>query len=259
MNDHFKEELQDLLSDQLDSAKKAAVEEHLKSCSECHQEFESLRLTRQVLVNHLQASKIPSDLQTKIRKALDQKESASKEPAPSWKSLLPYAAVLVLLVFALFYFFTQPADLASQVAKDYQQLKTGSMPLQLQTNDVQRLEQFYTDQGMPFHVTVYDFKMMKYELVGGSIHELKDRKAAVYVYRGENNQFLICEMYFGTLTELPEHAELREHEKKRFHIYKRKGLTAVFWPEEKVICVLVSDIDPEEVIQLAFAKAKPGK
>jgi hypothetical protein len=133
------------------------------------------------------------------------------------------------------------------------------MPLQLRTNDVKTLEQFYTDRGMPFHVTVYDFSMMKYELVGGSIHQFRDgRKAAVYVYRGENNDFVICEMYLGTPSELPKDAVLRENKNKSFHIYKRNGLTSVFWPEDKVMCVLVSDIDPERIVQLAFAKANPG-
>ena len=35
------------------------------------------------------------------------------------------------------------------------------------------------------------------------------------------------------------------------------GLTAVFWQEGAVVCVLVSDIETEEVVQLAFAKAMP--
>ncbi len=33
------------------------------------------------------------------------------------------------------------------------------------------------------------------------------------------------------------------------------GLTVVFWQEGAVTCVLTSDISPEEVVQLAFAKA----
>jgi hypothetical protein len=34
-----------------------------------------------------------------------------------------------------------------------------------------------------------------------------------------------------------------------------KNLTLVFWQEGAVTCVLASDIDPEELAQLAFAKA----
>jgi anti-sigma factor RsiW len=260
MNEHLKDELQDLLSGQLDSKKKTAVEDHLKSCPECSLEFENLRMTKQIIIKHLQESETPADLHNKIRKMLDQEAPAATKSSHRWKSLLPYAAVLVLIAAALIYFLERRPDLASQVAKDYQRLKTGTMPLELRTNNVQDLEKFYTEHGMPFHVTVYDLSMMKYELVGGSIHQFTDsRKAAVYVYRGENNEFVICEMYLGTPSELPEDAALREHNYKSFHIYKRNGLTAVFWPEDEVMCVLVSDIDPERIIQLAFAKANPGK
>ncbi len=40
-----------------------------------------------------------------------------------------------------------------------------------------------------------------------------------------------------------------------FRVYRQDGLTAVFWPEGKVICGLESDLDPGDVIRLAFAKA----
>ena len=50
-------------------------------------------------------------------------------------------------------------------------------------------------------------------------------------------------------------ATLRENKGIRFYIYRVNGLTAAFWQEGAVTCVLTSDIASEEVIQLAFAKA----
>ena len=256
MNGHFKDELQDLLSGQLNASEAAAVENHLKSCEECRREYENLRLVKRIIENHLSASEIPSDLQANITKVLDQE---TRGPKKSWKALLPYAAVLILVLAALFYFLISRSNLPAEVARNFHQFQTGDLSLQLRTNDVQKMEQFYTDQGMPFHVTVFDLRMMKYELVGGSIHKLNQRKTALYVYRGENNKYLICEMYLGTPSELPKNAVVRENKGKRFYIYERNGVTAVFWPEDKVMCVLASDIDPEEIVQLAFAKAKPAE
>ena len=36
------------------------------------------------------------------------------------------------------------------------------------------------------------------------------------------------------------------------------ALTAVYWAEGDIICVLVSDIDSETLLALAFAKASPA-
>ena len=66
---------------------------------------------------------------------------------------------------------------------------------------------------------------------------------------------MLCQMFEGTLGELPEPDETREHDGIRFRIYHREGLTLSFWQEGPVICVLVSDAGSEQVIQLAFAKA----
>ena len=64
-------------------------------------------------------------------------------------------------------------------------------------------------------------------------------------------------MYVGQVTDLPKGAVLRENKGFTFHIYQSQGPTAVFRQEGAVVCVLLSDVGPEEVIQLAFAKAMP--
>ncbi|MGH9847469.1 MAG: hypothetical protein ACREEM_52925, partial [Blastocatellia bacterium] len=93
-------------------------------------------------------------------------------------------------------------------------------------------------------------------LVGGRVHQLTNRQSALFVYRGKDNRILICQMYPGQVTELPSSgASLRENKGTRFYIYRVNGLTVVFWQEGAVTCVLTSDSNPEEVIQLAFAKA----
>ena len=66
---------------------------------------------------------------------------------------------------------------------------------------------------------------------------------------------MLCEMFAGKMTDLPATTEVREHNGIRFQLYHTDNLTAVFWPEGAVICVLISDAPPEQVTQLAFAKA----
>jgi hypothetical protein len=117
------------------------------------------------------------------------------------------------------------------------------------------MEKFFSDEGISFKTRVFDLGMMSYRLVGGRVHQLINRKSALFVYRGKGDTILVCQMYLGLVTELPADAVRRENKGIQFYIYRTNGLTVAFWQEGAVICVLTSDVDPEEVVQLAFAKA----
>ena len=62
-------------------------------------------------------------------------------------------------------------------------------------------------------------------------------------------------MYPGAVSELPAGATQRENNGIKFQVYQKNGVTMVFWQEGKIVCALSSDIAPEDVVQLAFAKA----
>jgi hypothetical protein len=146
-------------------------------------------------------------------------------------------------------------DLPSEVARDFRNYKAVKLPLMLKTEDVKEMEEFFSEGGIPFKTRVFDLGMMNYRLLGGRAHQLIRRKSAFFVYRGKGDKILICQMYLGRITELPAGATRRENKGIQFYIYRMKGLTVAFWQEGAVTCVLTSDIDPEELVQLAFAKA----
>jgi hypothetical protein len=146
-------------------------------------------------------------------------------------------------------------DLPSEVARDYREYKTEKIRLTLTTADVAEMEKFFSDEHIPFETRVFDLGMMNYHLLGGRIHRLDTRKSAFFVYRGEGNAILVCQMYLGAVRELPTGAVLRKNKGIDFYIYRKKDLTVAFWQEGAVICVLTSEIDSEQLIQLAFAKA----
>jgi len=146
-------------------------------------------------------------------------------------------------------------ELPSEVAQDYRNYKTDKLPLMLKTEDVKEMEKFFSEEGIPFKTRVFELGMMNYRLLGGRTHKLITRMSAFFVYRGKGDDILICQMYPGRVTELPAGAVQRENNGIRFYVYRVKGLTLTFWQEGAVTCVLTSDIDPEELLQLAFAKA----
>jgi hypothetical protein len=148
------------------------------------------------------------------------------------------------------------ASLPSAVAQDYRNYKAEKLPLLLKTSEVREMERFFSEGDIAFNTRVFDLGMMNYRLVGGRVHQLLNRQSALFVYRGDGGRILICQMYPGLVTELPPMgAILRENKDIRFYIYRVNGLTAVFWQEGAITCVLTSDLATEDVIQLAFAKA----
>ena len=264
---HFKDELQDLLDGRLDAAMNREVERHLETCDECRRAHHALRWTKQIAGKRLAAAPAPADLRASILQSLRAEAAASQSETPKIVMLPPQVAkpwlrpllalaavVLAAAIVGAVWFLRQPTFPAS-VAQDFRDYQSQKITMQLDTGDVKEMEAFFTKRGIPFQTRVFDLGMMKYQLVGGRLQERHRRPNAAFAYRGPDGQILLCQMYPGKTTELPAGAVLRENKGIKFHIYQANGVTAVFWQEGTVVCVLASDIPQEEVVQLAFAKA----
>jgi hypothetical protein len=173
------------------------------------------------------------------------------------KPILAWAAAVVVLGILALIFIPKQRSLPQVVARDFRSYQNQKLTLELNTADVKKLEAFFVSHGLPFPPHVYDLSAKDYRLVGGRVQYLRRRKTEWVVYRGANNQDLVCQMYVGNVSELPVGSVEREHRGKKFHIYQADGVTMVFWQDRKVVCVLISDMPTENVVQLAFAKAPP--
>ncbi len=268
---HFKQEMQELLDDRLNYDARPEVQRHLESCQECKREFEALSWTKEISRQQFELKAMPAKLEESISKALDLEDCGSRVGLfsrpfrwPPRRALLTYgfilaAAVVLVLSYSILRkpgLPTETASLPLAVARDYRNYQTETLPLSLETGNEKELERFFLSAGIAFDTRVFDLGMMNYHLLGGRIHQLIGRQSALFVYRGKNRRVLICQMYPGHATELPPGgATLREEKGILFYIYRDDGLTIVFWQEGAVFCVLTSDGDPEEVVQLAVAKS----
>lgn len=251
---HPKDEIPDLLGHRLDEPARARVEAHIKICEECGRETDALRRVKEAMRTGLKGVEMPADLAARVSAALDREARGAALKVRSWRLFLGYAAAAAAVVFLVLYFL-QPRDLPTEVARDYERYRSGAILLELRTRDTRTMEKFFAEDGIAFRTRVFDLGMMQYELLGGRVQPLRNRPSAFFVYRSPDNKVVVCQMFEGTTRELPKGAELREHNGFNFYIYRRKAATLVFWQEGNVVCVLSSDIAPEEVIALAFAKA----
>jgi anti-sigma factor RsiW len=248
---HLADGLQELVDGRLDAPARSRAEAHLADCERCRRELDVLRALKRGLRNAGASADVPSELDALIRGAIGREpsdEGRGRPRALPW--LIAAAAAVVALVSALF---LKP-DVSARVARDYAEFRSGALPLELETADPERLEAFFRERGLPYRV--FDLQMMGFRLVGGRVHRVGGRTSAFYVYRGEGNKILICQMYPVEIGDLPRGAERRVVNGIPFHVVRRGGTNMVFWPEGDVACVLVSDLPPQEVLALAVAKAK---
>ena len=261
---HFKDELQDWLDGRLDAATCDQVERHVETCVECRREYEAMWWTKKFAAKNFAGKQAPAELRASILAALRAEghaQGAGTAQPSFWRrqgrTMLAAAAVLVLAAILGFTYLLRQPNLPAVVAQDYLAYRTQQIALELSTADVKQMEAYFAGHGVAFNTRVFDLGMMKYQLAGGRVQRPGRAPRALFVYRGPANQQLICQMFAGQVGELPQGATLRENKGIKFYTYQTKGVTAVFWQEGAVVCVLVSDIPPEEVVQLAFAKAMP--
>ena len=262
---HFKDELQLLLDDRLSPAERAELERHLTDCSICQRELHILRWTKQLAAQELASVEVPAQLEKNILLALDREDRTRMDRArpgplgsfmrPGWAYALTAAIAAALVMVWLLQ--PQTTEIPCQIAHAFLEYRENRLPLEIRTSDVKEIEDGFKAAGVPFPTRVFDLGMMGIQALGGTVYELADRPSAFFVYRNEAGDLFACQMYLGHVSELPVEARhsIRENQGIQFYVYQERGLTMVFWQEGDVTCVLTSDVDAEEVIQLAFGKA----
>ncbi len=249
------EDLQDLLDGRLVSARQAELEAHVADCARCRETLATLSWARQAAAR-LPVHEPPPELAKQVALALDREERPSPRAARGlrrvgWVLGLGAAAAVVILLFVR----RRPADLSGAVARAYAAYASTALRLDTTTRDGPVLEAFFARHGITFATRVFNLDMMGYHLVGGRTYSIGHGPSALFVYQDAHGRALLCQMYEGTLAQLPAGGESREYNGIGFRVYRSGALTLVFWQEGGVVCVLASDAPTEEVVQLAYAKA----
>lgn len=249
------EEIQDLVDGRLPSARRAEVEAHVADCTPCQQTLATLSWARQAAAQ-LPVQEPPAELAAQVARMLDRERRPTPRPARSlrrvgWALGLGMAAAVVSFIIVE----RRAADLPAAVARSYSAYTSTALRPDTATGDGPALQAYFARHGISFTTRVFDLDMMGYRLVGGGIHSLGDGPSALVMYQDRSGRSLLCQMYEGTLAQLPTAEEKRAHNGIDFSVYRSGSLTLVFWQEGAVVCVVASDAPGEEVMQLAYAKA----
>ncbi len=260
---HPTDALQDAIDGRLDPDQRAALEAHLATCEPCRRQMAALTWTKTQLATGARTVDVSDDLEARVRRALDEEDreatkasSAPSARAPGRPSLRYWIAAAAAGVFVVWVATRPWAPTApAQAAADFRAFASGTVPVEIRTGDPSALESRLRAAGLPFAVRVFDFGMINYALTGGSVHRFAGGPSALFAYRSAGGRALVCQMYEGSLADLPAPFDRRRQNDIDFLVYRERELTIVFWEEGDVVCVLVADGDPESAIQLAFAKA----
>lgn len=264
---HPTDALQDALDGRLDAEARAALDAHLATCAQCRRELDALGWTKAQLAAASRVQDVPEDLDAQIRRALDVEDRAARSQgstgggtdrrAPRVSRWIGWAAAAAAIVVVIWIGGRRivgetPPEEASAMFRAF---VTGSLPLGIETADPKALEAQLNTAGLGFQARVFDFGMMNYRLAGGGVHRLAGRRSALFAYRGPDARALVCQMYEGSVQDLPAPTQRRVNDGIEFSVYREGELTIVFWQEGQIVCVLVADGDPEAAVKLAFAKA----
>ncbi len=249
----LREALHELVDGRLSGPQRETVERHLASCPSCRRELAALRAVKAELAAAGGSEPAPAPVARRIRAMLDEEDrAAARRRSPGWRWAAAAAVVAALGSAAWWLARPSTTRLPERVAGEFHRLAAGELALELATADPAELERFLLERGAPA-ARVFDFGMMGYGLAGGGRHELGREPAALFAYRGEAGDLILCLMYAGVVPSGA--AEVRSHGGIEFHVFRRSGTTQVFWQEGSIACVLTSDIDSEALLELAFAKA----
>ena len=250
---HPDERLQELLDDRLEGAERAAVEAHLEGCARCRRLRESL-LSERRLLRELPADATPEELGALLDGVLArgaEEPVAARRRAP--RPWLLAAAVAAVLLVALGGVLLRPRLASREAIDELLTLHATAAPV-FDERTPAALESRLT-AALPFPVRVLDLAMMDVQLLGGGTGTVAGSPAGWMLYAGPAGERLLCIMWRGSLAALPAADATRAHGPFTFRIYRRDARTVVAWQEGEVVCVLVGEGDPEDVIALAQAKA----
>jgi anti-sigma factor RsiW len=257
-----------LADNELSDPQRSSIENHLKDCPRCQRAYEWHRSLNSEIRTVSASVVAPIDLRQRIVSAhgtMAKEAESSHSPSKLGLRLQPFlrpafaSALLVILAISIFFLMSPPSQPISLTALQIRaKIDRGEVSLQKATDTDELHDWLRRAVGGKFGPLGYDFSALGVRPIGGTVQEVEGRQILVAVFRG-NGLSITCLTFLGTEEEkdAPKNATvfLDPGTKIRFYSFSRDGIHAVLHRENNIICMLTSNMPPEELLSLARSQS----
>jgi len=260
-----------LVDDELSGLERSSLEGHLKGCLRCQTAYEDEMALKKNIRRAGTALSPPAALRQRIlsdRRLFPERGEKTERwdwlVGPARLASRPaFMAALLLLVIlpALYLYLMQPAPqpISLTALDTHDKILRGDISLIRGESQEELQAQLHRSVGERFDPMGYDLSMMNLRTVAGVVQDVKGRKVLVTVYEG-GGLTLTCYTFLGSEKDSPAGADLFSDPEKKinFYTFSRNGVNGVLHREGSVICILVSKMPMQDLIDLARSKARPS-
>ena len=151
----------------------------------------------------------------------------------------------------------EPLSLAA--LETHERIMRGNLPLIQAASPQEIRERLARSVEGKFVPMEYDLSMMNLRAVGGALREIQRRKVLVTVYAG-GIPSVTCYTLLGSEKDAPRSSRVFFDPEKRinFYTFSQDGVNGVLHQEGELICILVSKMPVDNLLEIARANARPS-
>src|SRR5919106_3758145 len=255
-----------LVDEELSHLERTSIEAHLEDCPRCRWAYEREQDLKGAIHKVGVSLSAPARLKRKILNdygiAPTELESSGgwNRVALSFRPFLGPAfglAVFLIVLLPMIYLMqphSQPISLAALEMEE--KIMEGELSLRMARSQNELRDWQIRAVNGTFAPMAYDLSSAHLQPVGGAVQEIDGRKILVTVFEG-SSMSVTCFTFLGTEADAPKDATLFFDQGKdvNFYNFSRNGYNAVLHRKDNLICILVSKMPAEELLDLARAKA----
>lgn len=245
--------LHDYVRRRLEPALHADVEEHVQACRECERDRRAEQALDELLEARLPRHAAPNALKRRLG-LLTGHPAPAPRASVRWTRLVPPALAAGLALAAVGVVVQRGSSsrgelpLAAEVVNDHLRVLASQHPLDVASGGSHQVKPWFEGR-LDFAPVVPSLDGSELRLEGGSVGYVFDRKAAVLVYRLRLHVVTLLAFRADGLA-WPD-AGARQIGPVRGHDASIRGFHAILWRDDGLGYALVSDVDANELSQLA--------
>jgi anti-sigma factor RsiW len=258
-----------LVDQELSSAERQALDDHLRQCKSCAALAAEEKLLKQALQSRAERLRAPAALRQRILsdERIFPKPAPVESRAVSWRrsSVFRRGALAAILLLALALpLYLQRRSASESIAVAALSSQNALAESLITSAGAEKPDDLVArvvrESGGHFHPMGYDLSAAGLQPVAGSFQQIQGRKVLVVMYRGPGG-ILFCYTFVGTEADAPVHAAKFFDRGKRmnFYAFSRGPLNAVMHREGELNCILASEMPMDALLDLTRSQARSAE